>query len=725
MNNSYNVENGKEDIQQSWWKKRSSMEKKLSAFSAFALLIIIVLVIVLIIFFTRSPTTCLTPGCVHITNELLEHMNTSANPCDDFYEFACGNFIDNTQLDGKSSKGVDTILYDVVNDRIRGIIEEPEYPDDPRSILLAKRLYKACNNQTAIDERDLRLIKDSLRQIGGWPILEGSNWKEKDFEWKSATYKLRELGYDFEFFIVMRIIPDENYPSQRIIELRKPVTIFSQGTGEEEEWLYELMVDIAVAFGADKARAKNEFREVIDFQKRLLPNQSEQDINDEKYNPLTISELQYQFRDVPWLEYINRLQFPAPNISYDQIVAVPNPPYLLRLQNELRRTPKRVLANYVAWRTISNHFSYLTTEIWDLIKRYFSKVYKDEDIPPRPELCAQFVDNTFDIAIQAAYIRKHFSENAKFDVVDILQSIKNEFKEKLTKLSWMDEETRVKALERLASTTNYAAYPSDLMNLDKTEEPYMGFQVDEDNFLASTLNVNYYKTNLRFQRLHEPVEKDKELLATYATYTESYYSSSNNIITVPAGFLQGVIYDYERPEYLNYGALGSTVGHQVYHAVFEGKNCERTSKYYDWITTQTLLNFNEKLSCVAMHYGKYPVPEIGEHLNSSNTKYEDIADMAGVKLAYDAYKKWVRHNGPEQNLPGLNYTPKQLFWISSAIRFCKKSTPAALEMTIAHHYKSPSKYRALGILRNSEDFANDFNCPASSYMNDEDKCEIW
>lgn len=80
----------------------------------------------------------------------------------------------------------------------------------------------------------------------------------------------------------------------------------------------------------------------------------------------------------------------------------------------------------------------------------------------------------FDVAIQAAYIRKHFYENAKFDVLDILQSIKNEFREKVTRLNWMDEETRVKALERLATTTNYVAYPSDLMSLDKTEEPYMG-----------------------------------------------------------------------------------------------------------------------------------------------------------------------------------------------------------------------------------------------------------
>lgn len=112
-------------------------------------------------------------------------------------------------------------------------------------------------------------------------------------------------------------------------------------------------------------------------------------------------------------------------------------------------------------------------------------------------------------------------------------------------------------------------------------------------------------------------------------------------------------------------------------------------------------------------------------MNSSNTKYEDIADIAGLKLAYQTYSKLENSNGPEPKLPGFDYTPKQLFWISTAIRFCTKATPEDYAHSIANSNRSPNMFRALGILRNSKDFATDFNCPAEKYMNNEEKCELW
>lgn len=131
--------------------------------------------------------------------------------------------MDNVQLDDEYSKSVDSLIYDTINDRMRGIIEEPIDDDDPKSIVNAKKLFSACMNLTAIEERGLRLIKDSLRQMGGWPALEGNNWKEKDFDWMKATYKLRELGYGFEFFIQMNIDNDEHDNTKRIIEVKQEV----------------------------------------------------------------------------------------------------------------------------------------------------------------------------------------------------------------------------------------------------------------------------------------------------------------------------------------------------------------------------------------------------------------------------------------------------------------------------------------------------------------------
>ncbi|KAK5649200.1 hypothetical protein RI129_000229 [Pyrocoelia pectoralis] len=731
MNNSYNIENEKGDSKTSWWKRRSKMEKKLTIFSILALLVIIILVIVIIIFFTRTPETCLSSSCVQVTNHLLDHMDPEVDPCEDFYEFTCGGFMDNVQLDDSYMKTINTFMAETVQDRVRGIIEEPEEDDDPKSIVNAKKLYRACMNLTAIEEKGLRLMKDSIRQIGGWPLLEASNWKEKDFDWKTATYKLRELGYGFEFFIVIRITADENEPSKRIIKLNRPWNSLSDSDPNEEERVFELFVDIAEVFEIDKIRARNEYREVIDFMKTLFTSPEETKELDDKYDPLTISELQYKFRDVPWLEYINRLQFPAPNISYEQIVIVGDSPYFIRLQNALRRTPKRVLANFIVMETILQQHMFLTRDIRDVIMKYYESMRLENrhltDIPPRHEICSELVAHEFSLPLQAAYVEKHFSNHAKERAIEMYQNVKSEFKEVVSNLKWMDEETRVKALERLFSSKSYIGFPNDLLHFDKIEQRYIGYRMEEDNLLGSVLNAHYYATSNRFKLLHEPVEKDEELNAAYATYTDTSYSDSDNTIMIPAGVLQGIIFDEDRPNYLNYGAIGSTMGHQLFHTVFEGTSCSRlkNTKHYDFISTQTMLQFKEKLSCVAMHYGKYFVPEIREYLNSSNTQNEDIADIAGVKLAYEAYSDWLRKNGEEQRLPGVDYTPKQLFWIASAMRFCAKGTKESIENSISHSPYSLKKFRVLGTLRNSEEFAHDFQCSSTSYMNNENKCELW
>lgn len=112
-------------------------------------------------------------------------------------------------------------------------------------------------------------------------------------------------------------------------------------------------------------------------------------------------------------------------------------------------------------------------------------------------------------------------------------------------------------------------------------------------------------------------------------------------------------------------------------------------------------------------------------LNGINTQGENIADNGGIKEAYLAYNRWVQRNGNEQGLPGLNYTPKQLFWISAANTWCSKSRPQSLKLQVLNGFHSPARYRIIGPFRNSEYFAKDFSCPVGSNMNPEHKCQVW
>jgi len=139
----------------------------------------------------------------------------------------------------------------------------------------------------------------------------------------------------------------------------------------------------------------------------------------------------------------------------------------------------------------------------------------------------------------------------------------------------------------------------------------------------------------------------------------------------------------------------------------------------------TKVAYLEKARCIIEQYGNYTEPNVDLKLNGINTQGENIADNGGIKEAYLAYKKYVKQNGQEQKLPGLNYTTDQLFWISAAQTWCSVYRPEAMKMRITTGVHSPGMFRVLGPMSNMKEFSNDFQCPEGSPMNPVSKCEVW
>lgn len=157
--------------------------------------------------------------------ELLNNIDPKVDPCEDFYRFSCGNFLQNTNLDNRGSRSVRDIMEDEIQIEIRNMLEESIRPDDPMAFNLAKKFYRACMNESAIDSQGLNRIKEIFKQIGGWPSLDGYNWSEDDFDWKKAVYKLRQIGVNFQFFFMLSIGQDEEDPSKNILYVSMPIKV--------------------------------------------------------------------------------------------------------------------------------------------------------------------------------------------------------------------------------------------------------------------------------------------------------------------------------------------------------------------------------------------------------------------------------------------------------------------------------------------------------------------
>ena len=181
---------------------------------------------------------------------------------------------------------------------------------------------------------------------------------------------------------------------------------------------------------------------------------------------------------------------------------------------------------------------------------------------------------------------------------------------------------------------------------------------------------------------------------------------------------------------MNYGAIGMVIGHEITHGFdSNGRKRDKKGRMIPWWTNETVDQFVQRADCFVRQYENFEVPELvskdTNHLNGTKTLGENIADNGGIREAFRAYQTYLKLNGPEFKLPGLEkYTSEQLFFISYAQIWCSNVTPESLKNQILNGVHSPGRYRVRGPLSNSEDFAEHFNCPQGP-MNPPDKCVIW
>ncbi|CAH0557229.1 unnamed protein product [Brassicogethes aeneus] len=749
-----------------WWKRRTGLERGLALAVGIITLVVISLGISLafVIYqknheinsFTAEPLQntnpavinaypsdsknaqskiCLSAGCIHTASRVLEAMDQSVDPCDDFYQFSCGNFQKKTNIpDDKSSVTSFSIISDMLQEQLRTMIEEPISENEPKPFQLTKKLYKACMNKTKIEEEGMTTINSILKDLGGWPLLE-DNWNEGTFDWRQSVYKFRKFGYSVDYFLDFSVGIDLKNSSKRVIDLdqaslglRREFLI--KGMDEKLVKAYfDYMVDISVMFGADRKRALTELKESLEFEIKMaeisLPSEKRRNAT-ALYNPMSMDELQRKFPSIPWLEYMNNLLSPDTSIQPDEIVVVNVPKYVTDFERLISRTPKRVQANYVMWRAAATSVSYLTDELRKRQLDYTTIVTGRTEREARWKECIDISAGSLSIASGALYVRKYFNEESRQSAMEMVKDIRAEFLNILKNVEWMDDKTRVNALEKAKSMSTHIGYPDELMDDKKLEEFYGNLELDSNNYLRSILNLTLFGTRFSFKRLREPVNKTDWITHGRPAVVNAYYSSIENSIQFPAGILQGVFFNADRPRYMNYGAIGFVIGHEITHGFDDqGRQFDKDGNLVDWWEPETKNAFVKRAQCIIDQYGNYTVPELKLNLNGINTQGENIADIGGIKEAYLAYDRYVKKYGEEPLLPGLKYTGRQLFWVSAANIWCSKTRVEELKQIVVTDEHSTDNFRVIGPFSDMEEFAKDYKCNKGSKMNPETKCKVW
>uniref|UniRef100_A0A8C1ZRJ0 Phosphate regulating endopeptidase homolog, X-linked n=1 Tax=Cyprinus carpio TaxID=7962 RepID=A0A8C1ZRJ0_CYPCA len=694
---------------------------------------------------------CLTPHCIEAAGSILSKMDQSVEPCDDFYLYACGGWLrDNPIPEDSSSYGIYPWLRQNVDLKLKELLEQPIGGDDIEAVKKAKVLYVSCMNESALEIVDAKpLLKNLKQKEFRWPVLgdalgSSSRWVESQFNLLETLAQIRSQ-HSKSVLIRLFVSPDDKNSNQYIIKLDQASLSLSSredyitNTTEAQmyrEALLRLMVDVSVMLGANEQDAEAQMKPVLDFEIKLaqivIPYENRTSEN--MYNKYTLSKLQRTVPDFNWLGFVRAVidteLYPDLKISSSEQVIVRAPQYFKDLFKLINTTETRTVANYVIWRSV---FSRITTLSRRFLYRYldFARVTTGTtSLTPRWDKCVNYVENTLIYATGRLFVDKHFQEDKKHMMEELINGIRWAFIDMLEKENdWMDKETKRKATEKAHAVLAKVGYPEFILNDTYINEDIKRLSFSETDYFGNVMQTLKFIAQSDIGWLRKTVPRTEWF--TNPTTVNAFYSSSTNQIRFPAGELQKPFFwGLNYPRSLSYGAIGVIVGHELTHGFDNnGRKYDKDGNLDQWWSNSSITRFTEKTQCIIDQYNSYYWKEAGLNVKGKRTLAENIADNGGMRESFRAYRRWIekeRAGVEEPLLPGVGLTNNQLFFLSYAHVRCNAYRPEAARDQIQSGAHSPPKYRVIGAMSNYEEFHKAFNCPETSILNRGMKsCRVW
>jgi len=391
-----------------------------------------------------------------------------------------------------------------------------------------------------------------------------------------------------------------------------------------------------------------------------------------------------------------------------------------------------VVSNYLWARAMMKIASETNQAMRDAAFKYNSVMTGVTSAPERWQTCTAKATGLWGFAAAHEYIMRYFDSSAKAETEAMVEDLRSAFKELVGETDWMDSETQKQAMNKADQMLQLMAYPDWLTHEEDLDNYYEGsLAAYPEAHFNNTISQWNWSTGKELSDLRKEPERDVWLM--HPAIVNAWYSPNHNTITFPAGILQPPFFRAGVPRYLNYGAMGMVIGHEITHGFDDhGRQYDGTGNLSPWWSEQTLQGFVERATCFIEQYGNFTVPELQDilgddaHLNGKNTQGENIADNGGIHESFRAYMKSLENVTPEPALPGLEqFTSEQMFFVSNAQVWCELQTPESLLGQVLGDPHSPGKFRVLGPLSNSQDFQREFNCPDNSGMVSQNKCKLW
>lgn len=687
---------------------------------------------------------CRTERCTERSLNMFRMMNTSADPCQDFYQYACGGWIAEGLPDDHAKWTIFSYLAEQTENKLRELIEGQKNAVDGSVTKLVYNWYASCMDQQERDDLGAQPLADLLHSILGEAFNPFVPIFFTDLKWELedvlATVH-RRLGVFPLFTMSLGADPrNSSSPTRLAIEKSEPL-IKSHDvhlTAKEHatkilKAYYTLMGNLAYLLGEFyyqfPASIKEEILQILYLEAEIV--KIIQEASKESESEITMWTLRDFQREVPgfdWWRYFSKLTEGLGNQTFSdsEAVFVESPSFLKKLVMLLNsaKVTKGILANYIAWTIVYSHAAYLSSGFHDAYMEYAREAYGIQKSSPLWRRCIRGTDESLDMGVSNLFIKgSGFTNESIAHANDMVQHIRQAFIDNLETVNWMDSATKEAAKEKAEAILQQIGYPKFILNETLLEEYFEGMTVDPKRLFQNRLvekgirmkNTLLFRGNpqSRFEWEMRPTE------------INAYYSPNGNKIVVPAGILRSPFFHIEYPHAENFGAIGFVVGHELTHGFdVTGAMFDKEGNLANWWSQTSFHNFQAREECLVKQYSADCSVQ-GHKLDGKKTLGENTADNGGLKLAYKAYKKWQTSKDHDTILPNLNVTLDQLFFLSFAQIWCEKSTPGYALSDLATNVHSPGKCRVEETLRNNVDFARAFKCKVGLPMNPINKCQIW
>lgn len=639
------------------------------------------------------------------------HMNTEVSPGDNFFEYVNGTWLKNTAIPSdRSNYGSFGILRDQAEVRVRSIIETAASKENPSAD--EKRIgdyYNAYLDTATIEAKGLAPLEADLKRIRAAKTHE---------DILSLMTDVR-LGLDAPVSPYIYIDAKKNdeyavYLTQSGLGLPNRDYYFDEGEKSDAiragyvDFVAKMLSEAGVEGSMDRAKA------VMEFETNLAEGHWErvkQRNRDLTYNKMTRAEL-------------NKL---APGMMFDTVFAdlglsdqdsviVREKSAIENAAKVFAKTDVDVLKDYLTANLLSNHSSYLPAVIDEANFEFYGRTLRgQEEQRPRWKRGVSLVNGTLGEVVGKVYVKEYFPPASKAQMQELVENLRGAFKEGIDGLEWMGEDTKKEAQYKLAKFNPKIGYPDEF-------ETYEGLNVDGSDLIGTVKSAREWSWNDELSQLGGPIDRAEWGMTPQTV--NAYYNSVLNEIVFPAAILDAPFFDPNADPAVNYGGIGAVIGHEMGHGFDDqGRKSDGDGIQRDWWTEQDAEGFESRAAALADQYSEFePLP--GEFLNGRLGLGENIGDLTGVTMAYNAYKRSLGGK-PAPVIEGM--TGDQRFFMAWAQVWAIKWKDEALSTQIKNGPHSPGEFRANGIVRNFGPWYDAFNVTPENamYIPPEKRVKIW